>query len=62
MNLFEFLKHYKDPSANQSYGDILNGGQSITENMNYIESAVYNQLKNSDRTRLINSGRTQNGH
>lgn len=57
MNLFEYLKNYKDPGSHQSYGDIISGTNDITENMNYIERMTYQQIKASDRMRLINSGR-----
>jgi len=57
-NLFEFLKNYKDPKAHQSYGDILENNTMIS-NLSPIEQSIYNQFKNSDRQRLINSGRLQ---
>ena len=57
-NLFEFLKNYKDPKSQQSYGDILENNTMIS-NLSPIEQSIYNQFKNSDRQRLINSGRLQ---
>lgn len=57
-NLFDFLKNYRDPNDSMSYGDILEN-KGITNNMTSTELFVYNQLKNSDRQRLINSGRLQ---
>ena len=57
-NLFEFLKNYKDPKAQQSYGDILENNTMIS-NLSPIEQSIYNQYKKSDRQRLINSGRIQ---
>lgn len=57
-NLFEFLKNYKDPKSQQSYGDILENNTMIS-NLSPIEQNIYNQFKNSDRQRLINSGRLQ---
>ena len=58
INLFDFLKNYKDPRAQQSYGDILENNTMIS-NLSPIEQSIYNQFKNSDRQRLINSGRLQ---
>ena len=58
MNLFEFLKNYKEPGTPQSYGDILEN-KGISENLSGIEQMIYNQLKNSDKQRLINSGKQQ---
>ena len=57
-NLFEFLKHYKDPNAQQSYGDILENN-SMINSLSGFELSIYNQLKNSDRQRLIKSGQLQ---
>ena len=57
-NLFEFLKHYKDPNAQQSYGDILENN-SMINSLSGFEQLIYNQLKNSDRQRLIKSGTPQ---
>ena len=57
-NLFEFLKNYKDPKAQQSYGDILENNKMIS-NLSSIEQSIYNQFKNSDRQRLIKSGTPQ---
>jgi len=62
MNLFEYLKNYKDPGVQQTYGDIINGTNDITENMNYIERMTYQQIKTSDRKRLIESGRISNSN
>lgn len=55
INLFEFLKNYKDPRDIQSYGDILENNSAIN-NLSQIEQAIYNQFKNNDRQRLIKSG------
>ena len=55
MNLFEFLKNYKDPRDVQSYGDILENNGAIN-NLSPIEQTLYNQFKNADRQRLIKSG------
>ena len=57
-NLFEFLKHYKDPNTQQSYGDILENN-SMINSLSGFELSIYNQLKNSDRQRLIKSGTPQ---
>ena len=57
-NLFEFLKNYKDPKAQQSYGDILENN-SMINSLSGFELSIYNQFKNSDRQRLINSGKLQ---
>ena len=37
MNLFKFLKNYKDTSVSQSYGDILEGKSDITDGMSEVE-------------------------
>jgi hypothetical protein len=58
MNLFEYIKNYRDPKSVQSYGDILENNTMIS-NLSPIEQSIYNQFKNSDRQRLINSGRLQ---
>ena len=55
INLFEFLKNYKDPRDVQSYGDILENNSAVN-NLSQIEQAIYNQFKNSDRQRLIKLG------
>jgi len=55
MNLFEYLKNYKDTKKVQTYGEIINGGADITESMTPLEQQVYNQIKMSDRMRLIKS-------
>jgi hypothetical protein len=57
MNLFEYLKNYKDAKKTQTYGEIINGGTDITESMTQLEQQVYNQIKISDRMRLIKSCR-----
>ena len=49
MNLFKFLKNYKDTSVSQSYGDILEGKSDITDVMSDVEKSVYMQLKNNDK-------------
>ena len=59
VNLFEMLKNYKDKSDNVSYGSLMNGGRSIYETLNSAEAYIYNQIKESDRRRLINSSRKQ---
>lgn len=53
------LKNYKDKSDNVSYGSLMNGGRSIYETLNSAEAYIYNQIKESDRRRLINSSRKQ---
>ena len=53
MNLFEFLRKYKDTRVSQSYGDILEGNSDITDGMSEFEKNAYMQLKNSDKKRLI---------
>ena len=53
MNLFKFLKNYKDTSVLQSYGDILEGKSDITDVMSDVEKSVYMQLKNNDKKRII---------
>ena len=53
MNLFKFLKNYKDTSVSQSYGDILEGKSDITDVMSDVEKSVYMQLKNNDKKRII---------
>ena len=53
MNLFKFLKNYKDTSVPQSYGDILEGKSYITDGMTEVEKNVYMQLKNNDKKRII---------
>ena len=58
MNLFEYIKNYRDPKSFQSYGDILENN-TMANNLSPIEHAIYEQFKNSDRARLINSGRLQ---
>ena len=55
MNLFEFLKNYKDPHDIQSYGDILENKGAIN-NLSPLEQTIYNQLKINDHQRLIKSG------
>lgn len=52
MNLFEFLKNYRDPKTTQTYGDILEGYSDITEGMTANERAAYQQLKLSDNNRF----------
>lgn len=58
MNLFDFLKNYKDHNDNQTYGDILENKSAIN-NLSYTEEMIMEQIKNSDRQRLINSGRAK---
>ena len=58
MNLFEYIKNYKDPKTPQSYGDILEGRTMIDE-LSQKEVYIYEQFKHNDRMRLINSGRLQ---
>ena len=53
MNLFKFLKNYKDTSVSQSYGDILEGKSDITDVMSDVEKSIYMQLKNNDKKRII---------
>ena len=53
MNLFKFLKNYKDTSVSQSYGDILEGKSDITDGMTEFEKNVYMQLKNNDKKRIL---------
>ena len=53
MNLFKFLKNYKDTSVSQSYGDILEGKSDITDGMTEVEKNVCMQLKNNDKKRII---------
>ena len=55
MNLFEYIKNYKDPKAPQSYGDILEDNSMISS-LSPIEQSIYNQLKAADKMRLIKSG------
>lgn len=57
MNLFEYLKNYKDAKKVQTYGEIINGGADITESMTQLEQQVYSQIKMSDKMRLIKSCR-----
>ena len=56
MDLFNFLKNYRDPKDQTSYGDILENNTAVN-NMSYIEQSIYEQFKRSDRARLINSGK-----
>jgi hypothetical protein len=56
MNLFEYIKNYKDSKTPQSYGDILEGRTMIDE-LSQKEAYIYEQFKHNDRMRLRNSGR-----
>ena len=58
MNLFDFLKNYKDPNDTPTYGDILENKSAIN-NLSYTEELMMQQIKNSDRQRLINSGKAK---
>ena len=55
MNLFEYIKNYKDPKAPQSYGDILEDNSMISS-LSPVEQSIYNQFRSADRMRLIKSG------
>ena len=58
MDLFTFLKNYKDPNDYTTYGDILEN-KTAEDKLSGTEEMIYNQLKNSDRQRLINSSKSK---
>lgn len=62
-NIFEMLKNYKDDSKDHTYASISDPQLALRESLTNAEFTMYNQIKQSDRTRLIKSGQIQeNGH
>lgn len=62
-NIFEMLKNYKDNSRDHTYASISDPQLSLRESLTNAEYLLYNQIKQSDRARLIKSGQIQeNGH
>ena len=56
MNLFEYLKNYRRPGYEMSYGDIISESNDIVDSLSPHERAVYEHIKNSDRQRLLKFG------
>ena len=54
MDLFSFLKNYKEPGRALSYGDILDN-TTMLDSLSNTEKYIMEQIKLSDRRRLINS-------
>lgn len=62
-NIFEMLKNYKDDSKDHTYASISDPQLALRESLTNAEFTIYNQIKQSDKARLIKSGQTQeNGH
>ena len=62
-NIFEMLKNYKDDNKEHTYASISDPQLALRESLSDAEFALYNQIKQSDRARLIKSGQIQeNGH
>lgn len=62
-NIFEMLKNYKDDSKEHTYASISDPQFALRENLSNVEFIIYNQIKQSDKSRLIKSGQIQeNGH
>jgi hypothetical protein len=62
-NIFEMLKNYKDDSKDHTYASISDPQLALRESLSNAEFILYNQIKQSDKARLIKSGQIQeNGH